>query len=246
MTGVQKGPCSLRTQQCALLGASQVKEPPADRRGPRVGSRPGGGRGDPCPVLPESPARRGPAAAAHGVESDTAERLSTRSRGFLGEPRPETRGAWEEPAEFWGHKENSAEGWSPGKREDPGLERASDPPHAPAQSGAGGSRLSGPGPDPEEAPHGPRSGEQRPGQAWSLPDAKARTGLCRRNGRGRLGREAVTGKRPQGPREAGNAPCGRQPRRCAPRRLSKPYSSRLCLLSHESYDSIQNPAFKVS
>jgi len=126
-----------------------VKEPPADRRGPRVGSRPGGGRGDPCPVLPESPARRGPAAAAHGVESDTAERLSTRSRGFLGEPRPETRGAWEEPAEFWGHKENSAEGWSPGKREDPGLERASDPPHEPAQSGAGGSRLSGPGPDPD-------------------------------------------------------------------------------------------------
>ena len=172
MTCVQKGPSSLRTQQCALLGASQVKEPPADRRGPRVGSRPGGGRGDPCPVLPESPAGRGPAAAAHGVESDTAERLSTRSRGFLGEPRPETRGAWEEPAEFWGHKENSAEGWSPGKREGPRTGESLGPapragePLQTAQSGAGGSRLSGPGP-------GPGGGATRA----SVRRAEARAGL---------------------------------------------------------------------
>ena len=230
--------------ECALLGASQVKGPPADeerflgREPPRRRAR------RPVQGPPGEPRGQGAwGCSPRGPESDTAERLSTRSRGFLGEPRPETRGAWEEPAEFSGHKEN----WSPGKREGPRTVESLGPapragePLETAQSGLG--RAAAASPDPEEAPHGPQSREQRPGQAWSLPDAKACTGLCRRNGTvaASAGRR-LTGKRPPGPARPGTLRADGSHAGVHVRRLSKPYTYRLCLLSHESYDSIQNPA----
>lgn len=207
-----------------------MKEPPADEerslgRGavPGSGRRPGGGRGTPAVPSRKGPWAGGLAAAAHGAQSRAQLAPRTCSRGFPDTLRTETRGTWEEPAE--GKRPLGADGCSPGKREGPRTGEGLAPaPRARVQSGLG--QAAAASPEPEEAPHGPQPGEQRPGQAWGLPDAEACAGLCRRNRERRPwprgGRERSVPWRHAG---------AHLPRLC------RACTYRLCPLSHGSYDN---------